>query len=383
MNVLADGVAFQLEKRGLARIWTTLLGRLARIEGLSLHMLDRGHCPAIKGVRAIEFPSHVMRYTATDSLLIQDMCDKHGIDVFISTDHTTAAGTPQVQIIGDMIPGALGPDPMSREDKERRLAFSYAGHYACLSQDAHDDVRKFHPDIDPSRIVVTHCGVDPGVFNPSAARNTPSLRSEHGLTKPYVLLVGFGKQDRDDAKPLFDAVGIDQATGLDILCVGGARDREPAQPRDPSSHVRVIPRDLTDAELAAAYCGAVALVRPALRDGFGLPVMEAMACGCPVVTTRGGSPAELAGDAALMVWGQDRYEWLAALNRVQEPALRGRLIEAGLKQAARFDWDETAARIHGLLLRAQAESHDEAVAHFHRRWRKIRAAQAEVDVGVD
>ena len=114
-----------------------------------------------------------------------------------------------------------------------------------------------------------------------------------------------------------------------------------------------------------------------------MPVVEAMASGCPVITTRHGSLGEVGGDATLVVSGPDRYELLRALERVQVHKTRRNLVAAGFAQAAKFDWDKAALQVHDLLRRAVAERQDEHVVDFHRRWKKLRTGQAEVDVGVD
>jgi glycosyltransferase involved in cell wall biosynthesis len=102
---------------------------------------------------------------------------------------------------------------------------------------------------------------------------------------------------------------------------------------------------VSDEELATAYSGAEALVFPSLYEGFGLPLIEAMACGCPVICSSAGSLGEVAGDAAILVSGRDPGELAAAMERVADPSVRQRLVAAGLERAKRFRWDETARRV--------------------------------------
>jgi len=98
-----------------------------------------------------------------------------------------------------------------------------------------------------------------------------------------------------------------------------------------------------DPDLPALMNGALALVYPSIYEGFGLPPLEAMACGTPVITSNRSSLPEVVGDAALLVDPDDRVALAGAMARIlEDPCLREDLRERGLKQVERFSWDETA-----------------------------------------
>lgn len=97
--------------------------------------------------------------------------------------------------------------------------------------------------------------------------------------------------------------------------------------------------------LPALYAGAYALVFPSLYEGFGLPVLEAMACGTPVICSNRGSLPEVAGNAALLIDPLSPQEISEAMQRVlQEPGLTERLCQLGLEQSAKFSWKITAQK---------------------------------------
>ena len=103
---------------------------------------------------------------------------------------------------------------------------------------------------------------------------------------------------------------------------------------------------VSDAELKALYCSAQMFLFPSLTEGFGLPPIEAMTCGCPVIVSRGGAIPEVCGDAAIYCDALDREAWKGAIRRLagDEP-MRHRLSRIGREHAARLTWQDTARRI--------------------------------------
>jgi len=109
---------------------------------------------------------------------------------------------------------------------------------------------------------------------------------------------------------------------------------------------------LSDEELSVAYSGAVALVYPSTYEGFGLPILEAIACGCPVITCPNASIPEVAGEAALYVSDRDVDALTNALCEVQKPDVRKSLKAAGLEQAKKFSWSKMASTVSSVFINA-------------------------------
>ena len=225
-----------------------------------------------------------------------------------------------------------------------------------------DLVELYH--VESARITVVPLGVDGGTFGPADAGVVEAARSRLGVAGPYVVYVG-GIEPRKNLPNLlwaFARLGPD----LSLVIVGSGVEWNPqgtgllreALERLPSETRRRVVRTgyISERDKVALLSGAEALVYPSLYEGFGLPVLEAMACGTPVVTSDRSSLPEVAGEAAVLVDPTDPEAIAAGVDRLlTDGRLRGRLREAGLARAARFTWEETARRTAQVLHEAGQE----------------------------
>ena len=170
-----------------------------------------------------------------------------------------------------------------------------------------------------------------------------------GVRFPYVLGVG-NLQPRKNLLRLVEAFSrLKRNTGLphQLVLVGRAKWKESdlfdaIRKAGVESHV-LFPGYLPDEDLVTLYAHADMFVYPSLYEGFGLPVLEAMACGVPVVTSNVTSIPEVAGDAAVLVDPLDVAALTGAIGRVlSDEALRRALREKGPRRAAHFSWKQTA-----------------------------------------
>lgn len=381
MRLLVDGVFFQLAQSGIARLWRSILPALAARDDLEVMILDRGGLPPLAGVARIPFPAYKDLYTADDSELIQRICDHQAIEAFTSTYYTTPLTTPMFVFVYDMIPEILDFDLDHRHWQEKAIAIAYARQHLCISQNTRNDLLACYPGLDHADVV--YPGFDGAVFRPVGEERVKAFRRSLGLDRrPYVVMVGSREQHLGykNGALLFDAVATSGIDTFDILCIGG----EPVIPADKLAAlppgVEAIRIEASDDDLATALSGAAGLIYPSLYEGFGLPVLEAMACGCPVVTTATGSLPEVTGDACIIVDGASRSDMAAALEGLASDRKCAELRHAGLERAAQFDWSTMIATIADAAHATAAVGDDPGYLNFAATWQSLRRLQSAVDV---
>ncbi len=196
---------------------------------------------------------------------------------------------------------------------------------------------------DPARITVIPLGVGER-FSPSA--DPEPARRALDLPGPYVLTVG-SRIARKNLGALGRAARELDRDGLELVAAGGYRPQ--FRPGGAGGEVRFL-GPVPDELLPGLYAGARAFVLPSLYEGFGLPCLEAMAAGVPVVAAAAGALPETCGDAALLVDPHDEEGFAAALGRaVADEELRGSLTAAGRRRAGTLTWERTAGAVDALL----------------------------------
>ena len=351
-RILVDAVFFQLYQTGIARVWKSLLEEWAS-NGFAKHLvvLDRADTALkIAGIRYRSVPRYDYNNTGADREMLQQICDEEGADLFISSYYTTPTTTPSVFMAYDMIPEVMGWDINNPMWREKHQGIQHALAYVAISEyTAHDLVSCF-PDIPVDSVTVAHCGVK-STFSLAKPEEVNAFKYKYGITKPYFILVGGGSGYKNSIL-FFQAFSqLASSYGFDIVCTGSGGVLVP-EFRAYTSGSIVHMLQLSDEELATAYSGAVALVYPSKYEGFGMPIIEAMACGCPVITCPNASIPEVAGEAAIYVDDSNIDELVNALCEVQKPSVRNSLITRGLAQAKKFSWSNMAQTVSSALIDA-------------------------------
>jgi glycosyltransferase involved in cell wall biosynthesis len=221
-----------------------------------------------------------------------------------------------------------------------------ATHIVAISERTRRDLIAAY-GLPPERITVIYEAAAPR-FHPQPPEAVAAARARYGLPERYLLFVGT-IEPRKNLPRLLAAFEAVHADGLaEGLVVVGRRgwlygDFFARLERSPVRDVVLFPGYVPDEDLPAIYAGAQALVLPSLYEGFGLPVLEAMACGTPVTCSDTSSLPEVTGDAALYFDPGDVESITDALYCLLSDAdLRSALRERGFEQAARFSWERVA-----------------------------------------
>jgi glycosyltransferase involved in cell wall biosynthesis len=231
-----------------------------------------------------------------------------------------------------------------------------------ISHNTARDIERFF-GIPVARQNIIYNGIDHERFCPA----DPGVQSGQawGLNAPFVLYVSRLEHPGKNHVRLIEAFDrFKTATGSDWLLALGGADWHGADviraAAAGSRHARDIRfLGFVDAgQLPRLYQSARALVYPSLYEGFGLPPVEAMACGCPVISSTRGALKEVVGEAAEVVDPENVEDMTRALQVLAgDPVRSGRLRQAGLENARRFDWHSNAAQMMGVYAKAAALRH--------------------------
>jgi len=300
-------------------------------------------------------------YSVAEHISIPLKLRKHGADLFHAPHYVRPVfcPTPAVVTVHDCI-HLLFPQYLPN-----RFAWSYAramlGVAArrsalvfTVSEASRADILRFYPDADPERIRVVPNAIDPSILEDPGDEETARVRERYQIRGRFVLYAGNIKPHKNIDR-LIAAFGLlKERPGhedVKLLIIGDEVNRMGSLRRSvEGAGVRADVRFfgfVPDRTLAALYRLASVFAFPSLYEGFGLPPLEAMACGTPVVTSNISSLPEVVGDAALLVDPTSVEQIAGAIERVlDDAALAADLSRRGRLRAASFSWERSVRAIH-------------------------------------
>ncbi len=263
-----------------------------------------------------------------------------------------AAACPTVITVHDVsflrFPEAFRPLNRLYLSFATRISTRRARRVIAVSESTRQDVIRFF-GVPPERVVVIPNGVT-GDFHPHDLESRMAFCAARGLPERYLLYVGT-IEPRKNLVRLLEAYALWRSESGEMvkLVIAGGKgwyyDQvfKRAEELDLGDDV-IFPGFVPAEDLPLLYSAAQAFLYPSLFEGFGLPVLEAMACGTPTITSTASALPEVAGDAALLVDPGDARAIADAIGAVvEDAALAGRLRYAGPRRAAEYSWSRTAA----------------------------------------
>lgn len=263
---------------------------------------------------------------------------------YYSPLQTDSYRAPHVVTVHDMI-HELFPEEFRQKDNTqalKRRAVLSADWVICISDNTKKDLLQF-VNVNETKISVIHHGIGLQPTRLSVSNQT----RENSLTRPMVLYVG-ARNKYKNFTSLVRGIGHSLALreGVELLAFGGGpftNEEHTLLQHCGVKHYRHESGD--DEKLVEFYQNAAAFVYPSLYEGFGFPPLEAMALGCPVISSNTSVLPEILGNACLYFNPNDEKQLADSVERVlSSPALRNELITAGHYQSAKYSWETTAKR---------------------------------------
>lgn len=265
------------------------------------------------------------------------------------------SGLKTFMVVHDLIP-IVHPEGCSAKFVKKFTDWIKRSHpdaYFCVSEYTAKDLAEFKPEAAAIPVYTMYLGADNEKFRPiEDKQKIAEVKAKYGIKSAEYFLAVSEITDRKNLVHLLDAYGEFTAQNPDedvsLVLVGPVRKgyesfTQQVRGWDKIKDKVVLTGFADNEDLAPLYSGAVAFIYPSLYEGFGLPVLEAMQCGTPVITANNTSLPEVGGDAVLYISGHDTAETAELLAKVYtNEKLRETLKAKGLTRAKEFDWHKTS-----------------------------------------
>ena len=357
MRILFDARPVHKRMHGIARFAVEILKAISKIDRENRWMVlaledGREHLPELPENFEILFVN-VKPYTPFEHVLIPYLLRKREYDIFYSSTYIFPLFVKGrvFMTIYDLIPLTFPENygffkrlyykkVLSRCIKRAEKIFT-------VSRSTAMDIEKFFGERE--KVVIVPGGVSDEFFPVKGERDEEMLK-ELSASKPYIIFVGNERPHKNflNAARAFEILK-DRFPSLKFVAAGVSEEN--ALKITGKKIERILCKgDLSDEKISALLRNAELAVMPSFYEGFGLPVLEAMACGCPVITSNTSSLPEVVGSAGIMVNPSNPSEIAEAIVALlRDDEKRNKLREEGLKRVKEFSWEKTASFILSLL----------------------------------
>jgi len=227
----------------------------------------------------------------------------------------------------------------------KQLSVNSADSIICVSENTKKDLIRLY-DVPDDKITVIYHSNSLSKFDTNLDRT--ELERTYSITRPFLLYVGDRKAFYKNFSTLFEAYKTSLSDHFDLVCFGGGKfhSGESRMIEEIQSPGKVIHLAGSDYLLASLYKNAFCFVYPSLYEGFGIPPLEAMGMGCPVIASNTSSIPEVVGNAALLFDPYSKKSLIDAVEALESEELRRKLIISGFEQEKKFSWEKTVVETY-------------------------------------
>jgi glycosyltransferase involved in cell wall biosynthesis len=238
--------------------------------------------------------------------------------------------------------------------KQVPKSISKSDRIVTISQNSKQEIINQY-NVKPAKIEIVNPAINHAVYRPANKQGIDSVKTKYGIKGQYILYTG-------TLEPRKNIVGILEGYSIlsknilssyTLVLAGGKGwlDEEIEERLAGLKELNIIKTGyVADEDLPALYSGATVFVYPSFYEGFGMPPLEAMACGTPVITSNNSSLPEVVGEAGIMIDAKDTGALTKSIEKViSSKKLQNEMIKKGIKQAKKFSWEESAKKLYELI----------------------------------
>ena len=361
MKILYDHTVFQFQRYGgISRYFYELITRLSTKEDVDISLFHGFHINEYAlSEHKQNFDSYwgykwkykkpaakymALMFAIPNKILFDNYMRSSDVNIYHPTYYMKGLKqnrkTPTVITVYDMI-HELYPDQFRDSEttiKTKKRAISIADIIIAISENTKKDLIRIY-DVPESKIKVVYLASSLQSSNPMAI---DELKKGYGLKRPYILYVG-DRRTYKNFNVLLNSYINHFSDDFDLICFGGGKFKT-NELKNINSRIKnsIIQLNGSDDLLASLYKHAFCFVCPSFYEGFGIPPLEAMSMGCPVIASNASSIPEVVGDAAILFDPHSKDELICAIESLYDESKRNDLIKRGFEQEKKFSWDKMA-----------------------------------------